>query len=70
MTQDFPITLSEAQGGSRKRVRFSREGKAEEILVTIPAGIRPGTKLRLKGKGLTGKSGTPGDLYLRIQVKE
>jgi DnaJ-class molecular chaperone len=70
VTQDFPISPAEARDGSRKRVRFSREGKAEEILVTIPAGIRPGTKLRLKGKGLTGNSGTPGDLYLRIQVKE
>jgi DnaJ-class molecular chaperone len=70
VTQDFPVTYSEALEGTRKRVRFSLEGKAEEILVTIPAGVRTGTKLRLRGKGLAGKSGTPGDLYLRIQVKE
>jgi DnaJ-class molecular chaperone len=38
--------------------------------VTIPAGVRPGTRLRLRGKGLTGKAGAPGDLYLRIHVTE
>ncbi len=70
VTQDFPISVTEATDGTRKRVRFSREGKAEEILVTIPAGVRTGTKLRLKGKGRTARNGTLGDLYLRIQVRE
>ena len=69
VTQDFPISAADAKDGSRKRIRFSREGKGEEILVTIPAGIREGTKLRLKGKGRTGQNGTTGDLYLRIQIK-
>jgi curved DNA-binding protein len=68
VTQDFPITPAEAREGARKHFRFSRGGEAEEVIVTIPAGVRPGTKLRLRGKGLTGKAGTPGDLYLRVQV--
>ena len=70
VTQDFPITAAEAKDGARKRIRFSREGKAEEIVVTIPAGMRDGTKLRLKGKGRTGRNGTAGDLYLKINVRD
>ncbi len=69
VTQDFPITAAEAKDGARKRIRFSREGTAEEIVVTIPAGMRDGTKLRLKGKGRTGRNGTAGDLYLKINVQ-
>ena len=70
VTQDFSITPTEAREGARKHFRFSRGGEAEEVIVTIPAGVRPGTKLRLRGKGLTGKAGAPGDLYLRIHVTE
>jgi DnaJ-class molecular chaperone len=32
--------------------------------------VKSGTQLRLKGKGLVGKTGAPGDLYLRIQVPD
>ena len=70
VTQDFSITPTEAREGARKHFRFSRGGEAEEVIVTIPAGVRPGTRLRLRGKGLTDKAGAPGDLYLRIHVTE
>jgi DnaJ-class molecular chaperone len=45
-----------------------RADQLEELMVTIPSGIRSGTRLRLKGKGLEGKNGTHGDLYLRVTV--
>jgi len=35
----------------------------EELLVTIPQGVRSGTRLRLRGKGKDG-----GDRYLRVDV--
>jgi curved DNA-binding protein CbpA len=70
LTQDFLISPTEARQGARKHLRYSRGGQVEEVIVTIPPGIRPGTKLRLRGKGLTGKTGVPGDLYLRIHVTE
>jgi curved DNA-binding protein len=70
LTQDFLITPVEARQGAKKNLRFARGGEVEEVVVTIPAGIRPGTKLRLRGKGRRGASGGPGDLYLRIQVTE
>jgi DnaJ-class molecular chaperone len=70
LTQDFLISPVEARQGARKHLRYSRGAGVEEVIVTIPAGVRPGTKLRLRGKGLQGASGSPGDLYLRIQVAE
>lgn len=62
------ITAQEAASGAQKRVTFMRADQLEELMVTIPSGIRSGTRLRLKGKGLEGKNGTHGDLYLRVTV--
>ncbi len=70
LTQDFPVTPAEAREGARKHLRYARNGEAEEVIVTIPPGVRPGTRLRLRGKGLNGKNGAPGDLYLRIRVTD
>jgi len=70
LTQDFLVTPAEAQHGARKHLRYPRGTETEEVIVTVPAGVRSGTTLRLRGKGLQGTSGTPGDLYLRIQVAE
>ncbi len=38
------------------------------VNVKMPAGIQDGQKLRLKGKGLPGRNGTSGDLYVRIRI--
>lgn len=62
------ITSQEAAAGVRKRVAFMRGDQLEELMVTIPPGIRSGTRLRLQGKGLEGKAGARGDLYLRVTV--
>jgi DnaJ-class molecular chaperone len=62
------ITSQEAASGTQKRVTFMRDDQLEELMITIPAGIRSGTRLRLRGKGLVGPEGTRGDLYLRVTV--
>ncbi|HWQ69545.1 MAG TPA: DnaJ domain-containing protein [Patescibacteria group bacterium] len=62
------ITAQEAASGAQKRVSFMRGDQIEELMVAIPPGIRSGTRLRLKGKGLEGQDGTRGDLYLRVTV--
>ena len=62
------ITAQEAASGARKRISFMRGEQIEELMVAIPPGIRSGTRLRLKGKGLEGRDGTRGDLYLRVTV--
>ena len=43
----------------------------ERIKVAIPPGVREGSRVRVAGKGEpAGRSGTPGDLYLIIHVRE
>lgn len=68
LTRDLPLTASEAAAGGPKRVSLLRGEDVEEVLVTIPPGIQPGTRLRLKGKGRPGPEGRPGDLYLRVTI--
>ncbi len=44
--------------------------KRKRITVTIPKGVKDGSKLRLKGEGASGKNGgTNGDLYIIIKVE-
>ncbi len=43
--------------------------KEEEINVVIPAGIDGGEMIRMPGQGEAIKSGTSGDLYVKIHVK-
>jgi DnaJ-class molecular chaperone len=62
------ITPQEAAAGARKRVAFMRDDQLEELMVTIPPGIRSGTRLRLRGRGLKGDAGVRGDLYLRVTI--
>jgi DnaJ-class molecular chaperone len=66
----FPLrlTAAEADRGGRKRVRLRRADGDDEVLVTIPAGVRGGTRLRLRGKGRVLASGERGDAYLIVEV--
>lgn len=54
-----------AQGKSVQVVSQGPEGQ-EMLRVKIPPGSRSGTKLRLRGRGLSGQSGR-GDLYLQLE---
>jgi hypothetical protein len=66
----MPLRLSpdEAERGDRKRVSVDAAGMREELLVTVPPGVRTGTRLRLRGKGRPLPGGSRGDLYLTIEV--
>ena len=46
-----------------------REPSGEQVDVRIPAGIRDGQKVRVKGKGQQGQAGA-GDLMVTVHVKE
>ena len=68
--QDVRYTLEidflDAVNGTHKVVSMP-DGKTLDI--TIPAGINDGQVLRLKGQGLPGSDGKPGDAYVEISVR-
>ncbi len=61
---DLPITLTEAVAGGKVNVP-TIEGP---VSMTVPAGSNTGTKLRLRGRGITPKGGTAGDQYITLKV--
>ncbi len=61
------LTPFEALTGARKMVTVSRGINSRQLRVTVPAGIKSGSSLRLRGQGKTLPDGTRGDLYLRIE---
>jgi len=67
----YPLRLSraEAERGGPKRLTLNRATRHDEVLVTIPPGVRSGTKLRLRGKGRT-TAGGAGDAYLVVEVTD
>ena len=66
---DLMVTLEEALRGSAREVTLQRGGeKTETYRVKIPPGVREGQRIRLAGKGESGRSGgESGDLYLRVR---
>ena len=66
---EFEISPTEAATGGEKQVIYSRNGQTKKLMVKVPAGVRAGTKIRLKGMGMT-RGGKPGDLYLHIKIKD
>jgi len=64
----LPLDEAEAARGVRRRVVLRHGERDEEVLVTVPAGVRTGTRLRLRGKGRPGGSGRRGDAYLVVLV--
>lgn len=63
------ISLLQAYSGCTLHLSLLEAGDVRELAVTIPAGVRSGQKLRLRGKGERGvRGGEDGDLYLHIEL--
>jgi curved DNA-binding protein len=61
------VDLAQALHGSTLHMALMDQGERRELEVTIPAGVRAGQKLRLRGKGGRGQhGGADGDFYLHI----
>jgi curved DNA-binding protein len=61
------VTLDEAYRGVEKTVTIPRDGESRTLSVTVPAGVKTGSRLRMKGEGES--TGTArGDLYLVVEV--
>jgi len=65
---DFEISAAEAAGGGEKSVTYQRDGKKKRLVVKIPAGVKAGSKIRLRGMGIKGGKES-GDLYLHIKIR-
>ncbi len=65
-TYDVALDDRDLREGGRFKLTIQRAGREEALLVRVPPGVRPGMRLRLRGKGEPGPDGRPGDLYLRI----
>ena len=59
-----PVTLAEAALGSKIDLPTPRG----TISLRVPAGTSSGKKLRVKGHGVTPKTGDPGDLFAIIEI--
>ena len=65
------LSLEEAARGGKREISISdpATGQRKAYTVSIPAGVKPGGRIRLKGKGSSSRrGGPPGDLYLKIEV--
>lgn len=58
------LSFSEAFKGTTKRINLG----TETVEVRIPAGAKPGTRIRLPKKAQANYDGTRGDLYLNVKL--
>lgn len=65
------LTLEEGAEGGQRDIMLTDPAtrQSKNITFNMPAGILPGKKLRLAGKGLPGRNGKNGDLYLKVDFK-
>lgn len=61
------ISQKEAASGVDKKIKYKRGRERKKLIVKVPPGVTQGTKLRLKGMGLEGR--TPGDLFITVKIK-
>jgi DnaJ-class molecular chaperone len=62
------VSQVEAAAGGEKEVTYNRGDKTKRLIVRIPPGVKPGTKIRLKGMGNI-QDKKSGDLYLHVKIK-
>ncbi len=64
---ELKLTAEEAAAAGEKEVAYKRGKREKKLIVKIPPNAKTGTRIRLKGMGLTQNKKT-GDLYLHIKV--
>jgi curved DNA-binding protein len=69
-TYELSVSLEDVLNGANKNIALRQSGCTQNISVKVPKGIESGKRLRLTGKGAPSNSGgSPGDLYLKINVQ-
>jgi DnaJ-class molecular chaperone len=66
---EHPVTLTfeQAARGVHLPLQVNRDGKIETLDIRVPAGVKEGSRVRVKGQGQKG-GGEPGDLYIITHV--
>ncbi len=68
--QTIELNLEQACTGVTERLAFNAGGQTRTLEIRIPAGAANGSRVRIVGEGLQSTSGgAPGDLYLRVRIK-
>ncbi|MGA3065214.1 MAG: DnaJ C-terminal domain-containing protein [Tepidisphaeraceae bacterium] len=67
---DHPVTLSfeQAARGTHLPLQINRDGKIETIDIRIPAGVKDGSRVRVRGRGQQSQLGESGDLFIITRV--
>jgi curved DNA-binding protein len=67
---EHPVTLTfeQAARGTMLPLQIDTNGKIETIEIKIPAGVKDGSRIRIKGRGQR-SHGEPGDLYIMTAVQ-
>jgi DnaJ-class molecular chaperone len=68
---DHPVTLTfeQAARGTTLPLQINRDGRLETIDVKVPAGVKDGSRVRIKGKGQQNPGGEAGDLFIITHVR-
>lgn len=61
------LSREEAASGTDKEIKYKRGRENKKLIVKVPPGVTQGTKVRLRGMGLEGR--TPGDLFITVHIK-
>jgi curved DNA-binding protein CbpA len=69
LVYEIALGANDLGQGGRYKVTLRRPGGTEELLVRVPPGLRPGTRLRLRGRGEPRADGAPGDLFLVVRAQ-
>ncbi|MDD4873732.1 MAG: DnaJ domain-containing protein [Dehalococcoidales bacterium] len=66
---ELEIIPEEAIAGKQKEIEYTRGTRKKKVVLTLPANVNTGTRIRLKGMGVVEK-GKAGDLYIYVKVKK
>jgi len=75
LESEIELSFDQAVGGVRTSVLVQRPAgdgrvRREHLQINVPAGVRDGQRIRLRGQGAPGGGGAPaGDLYLKVRVR-